>query len=190
MLPLVLHGALRIVEHLGEQVPLVLLQLQVPLHLVHRLSLALLELDRLLGFLFGLGRVQRLVVLAIVALGLHVVELTINVPRQVLFLNSFPLVAIQANRVEGVTDLLRRELAILPQGVQTDHILHFGGSVRLGLDLRPIARIVLVGLLICETFVLALLLLLEVLLLGFLLGGTIFTALECVLHTIVVGLNR
>ena len=90
-----------------------LLQFQISLHLVHGLSLAFLKLDSLFGFLLGLSSVHRLVILAVIALSLHVVELTINVPGQVLLFNPLPFVTIQADGVEGVTDLLSRELAIL-----------------------------------------------------------------------------
>ena len=90
---LVLHGAFGIVEHLGQEVPLGLLDGLRLLEFIQRL-LSILMRGCLFSALFSFCEVQCIVDLPVDLLSLHIHKLAIDVTAQVVVLNAFPLVTI------------------------------------------------------------------------------------------------
>ena len=135
-----LDGALRVVEHLGEEVPLSLLDSLRLLELIHGL-LTLLVGSCLLGSLLRLGDVQSLVRLLVGLLEGHAVEPSVDVSAQVVVLDAFPLIPKLLHRVESAAYLLWGELTVLPHRVDADHILDLGRGEGLWLDLGPVALV-------------------------------------------------
>ena len=123
------------------------------------------------------------------ALCLHIVELAVDILLQVLLLDADPLIAVQSCRFKSVTDLIFRELSVLSECVQADDVLHLLCSEGLCGDLRPLARIVGVLLIIGLALLFTLLFFLFVLTLLFLLLLQPLSNTQRVANAIVVGLN-
>ena len=137
---LVLDRALRIVKHLGQEVPFGFFDSLRLLEFVHGL-LSILMRGCFLSTFLSLGCVQRIVDLPVDLLSLHVLELTVDISAQVIVLDALPLVTISLHSVEGQANLIRRELTVLTHRVDTNHILNLLGRKGLWLDLGPIARV-------------------------------------------------
>ena len=109
---LVQSCAFGVVEHLGKEIPLRLLNSLLLLEFVHRL-LTLLLLDGIFGALVCLGYVDGLVVFSVLLLSLHVVHLSGDIGGEVLGLDSHPFGTVHLGGVEGESNLFRGELTIL-----------------------------------------------------------------------------
>ena len=92
--------------------------------------------------------------------------------------------------IEGHADLLRRELTILTQSVQTNYVLDVVSSEWLGFDLWSVKRLVLVGRIVGLTFLLSVSLSIVVIPSLFLLLHEALADTEIVLDTSVIGLYR
>ena len=179
----------RVVEHLGEEVPLGLLDSLRLLELVHGL-LAFLLGGRFLGAFLGLSNIKGLVGLLVELFSLHILKFAVDIVCEVLFLNALPLVAVSLCRVEGETDLILRELAVLAERVQTHHVLHLLRRERLRLDLGPDTFVAHVLLIVGLAFFFAVLFLLLVLFLELLLLLETVLAVESVPDSVVVRINE
>ena len=137
---LVLDGTLRIVEHLGQEVPFGLLDGLRLLKFVQRL-LSFLMSCSFLSTLLGLRLVKCIVDLPVDLLSMHVYQFAIYVPAQIIVLDALPLVAILFHSVKGASNFLFRELAVLTHSVDAHNVLNFLRREGLRLDLRPIALV-------------------------------------------------
>ena len=81
----------------------------------------------LLSQFVKLGKVLRFKCLLVLLLVFLEFKLLFYVQFEILVLNLLPLVSVHPNGVEGVLDLLFRELAVLSEGVQADHELDILG---------------------------------------------------------------
>ena len=137
---LVRDGSFRIVEHLGEEVPLGLLDGLRFLEFVQRL-LSILMRGCLLSTLLSFCGVQCIVDLPVDLFSLHIHKLAIDVSAQVIVLNSFPLVAISLACIEGLADLFRSELTVLAHRVDANNVLNLMSCKGLRFDLGPVALV-------------------------------------------------
>jgi len=94
-----------IVEHLGQQIPLVFLDSLRFLEFIHWF-LAFLLGGSLFSACLSSGDVQSLVGLFVNALSLHVGKLELNVFGQIIRLNSLPFVAVKLGGVKSVLDFV------------------------------------------------------------------------------------
>ena len=188
---LVLDGSFGIVEHLGEEVPLGLLDGLRFLEFIQRL-LSILMRGCLLSTLFSFCGVQCIVDLPVDLFSLHIHKLAIDIAAQVVVLNAFPLVAISLASIESAANLFRRELTVLTHRVDTNDILNLMSCEGLRFDLGPVALVshILSLRIVSKNLLFAVLLFLLVLALQLFLLRQLFFNIDCVSHAIVVRLNH
>lgn len=135
---LMLNSSLRIVEHLGQEVPLGLLDSLRLLELIHRF-LAFLVSSCFLSTFLSLSGIKSIVYLPIDLLTLHVLQLAINISAQVLVLDTLPLATVLLASVKSTADLLFSELTVLSHRVEAHDVLNFLGREGLWFDIWPVS---------------------------------------------------
>ena len=161
-------SSFRVVEHLGEQIPLGLLHSLVLLEFIKRLSTFLL-CGSFLSSLLHLSNIKSLIGLLVSLFSLGVGHFLGNIGLQIVVLDSLPFFTVGFGGLKSKFDLISSEFTVLTESVDAENVGDFLSSERLRDNLWTDIWLVDIFLTVGFSFVLEVLLLIVPLLLFFLL---------------------
>ena len=140
--------------------------------------------------LFGFSNIDCLVDFFVDALGLHIRNLAVDIPLEILCLDTFPLISVEFDHFKSIADFLRFEFSVLAHSIETNYKGLFLSRWLLGNDLFPLTSVINVILIICFTIISTVsLFLLVFFLLFFLLELTLLDT-ESIFNAIIIGFHK